>query len=37
MADGETWDELYKEVKEHIDLWLEVNAERGFSMPEPTK
>ena len=36
MADGETIEELCKELEEHIELWLEVNEERGFLIPEST-
>lgn len=35
MADGETLAEVTQAVEEAVRLWIEVNTERGFSIPEP--
>ena len=35
MADGRNLEELYHELEEHIDMWIEVNTERGIPIPEP--
>ena len=37
MADGKTLEELYQEVKEHIEIWLEVNSGRDFPIPKPAE
>ncbi|NMA61570.1 MAG: type II toxin-antitoxin system HicB family antitoxin [Firmicutes bacterium] len=36
MADGDTPDEAYEELKEALDFWLEVAREEAKSIPEPT-
>lgn len=35
MADGESLAEVTKEIEESIELWIEVNKERGMAIPEP--
>ena len=35
MADGETLAEVTQAVEEAVRLWIEVNTERGFPIPEP--
>ena len=34
-ADGETLSEVSSAIEESIRLWIEINTERGFSIPEP--
>ena len=34
-ADGETLAEVAKEIEESMRIWIEVNKERGFPIPEP--
>lgn len=36
LADGETPDEAYEELKEVLSFWLEVAKEKGKNVPEPT-
>lgn len=35
MADGETLSEVTTAIEESINLWIEVNKERGFDIPKP--
>ena len=35
MADGETLSEVAAAIEEEIRLWIEVNRERGITIPEP--
>ncbi len=35
VADGETLQEVAGAIEESIKLWIEVNTERGFEIPEP--
>ena len=36
MADGESLPEVGKEIEKNINLWIEVNTERGIPIPQPT-
>jgi predicted RNase H-like HicB family nuclease len=35
MADGETLSEVTEAIDESIQLWINVNKERGIEIPEP--
>ena len=35
MADGESLQEVAKEIEESIKIWIDVNTERGLAIPEP--
>lgn len=35
MADGETLEEVAKEVETAVKIWIDVNTERGVIIPEP--
>lgn len=35
VADGETVQEAAKAAEESIRVWIDVNRERGFAIPEP--
>lgn len=35
MADGETITEAARAIEEEIQLWIDVNTERGLAIPEP--
>ncbi len=35
MADGDTLQEVAAAIEESIKLWIDVNKERGFAIPEP--
>lgn len=35
VADGETLTEVTSSIEESMRLWVEVNSERGFTIPEP--
>lgn len=35
MADGETLEEVMKNIQESIQIWIEVNIERGMEIPVP--
>ena len=35
MADGESLSAVTTEIEEAIRLWIEVNKERGITIPEP--
>ncbi len=35
MADGDTLSEVTAAIEESIKLWIEVNTQRGFPIPEP--